>query len=215
MEFSRLGSAKGTEDEAAKERIKTVRDQCKKRLEKLSALFSDTSAGLLEDMETVYPAIRGLFALVRDLETAYTALKRRRGVLDFSDLEHLTARLLVGEDGTPTDLARRWGERYEEVMVDEYQDTNAVQNALFTALTDGGRNLFMVGDVKQSIYRFRLADPTIFLRKYQSFHPVEEGGEGPHRVPELPLPTSGAGGGQLPFSGGDERDLRRDGLRRR
>ncbi len=182
VEFSRLGSAKGTEDEAAKERIKTVRDQCKKRLEKLSALFSDTSAGLLEDMETVYPAIRGLFALVRDLETAYTALKRRRGVLDFSDLEHLTARLLVGEDGTPTDLARRWGERYEEVMVDEYQDTNAVQNALFTALTDGGRNLFMVGDVKQSIYRFRLADPTIFLRKYQSFHPVEEGGEGPHRV---------------------------------
>ncbi len=181
IEFVKLNSARGTEDEAAKERIKAVRDQCKRRMEKLSALFIDTSAGLIEDMEAVYPAIRGLFALVRDLETAYTAIKRRRGVLDFSDLEHLTARLLVGEDGAPTQLARRWGERYEEVMVDEYQDTNAVQNALFNALTDGGKNLFMVGDVKQSIYRFRLADPTIFLRKYQTFRPVGEG-EGPHRV---------------------------------
>ncbi len=181
VEFSRLGPARGVEDEAAQERIKTVRDQCKKRMEKLATLFIDVSSGLIEDMEAVYPAIRGLFALVRDLETAYTAIKRRRGILDFSDLEHLTARLLVGEDGAPSELAHRWGERYEEVMVDEYQDTNAVQNALFTALTDGGKNLFMVGDVKQSIYRFRLADPTIFLHKYLSFRPVGEG-KGPHRV---------------------------------
>ena len=183
VEFPRLGAARNVEDEGAQERIKTLRDQCKKRMEKLSALFADTSGGLLEDMAAVYPAIRGLFALVRDFESAYAALKRKRGVLDFSDLEHLAAKLLVGEDGSPTDLARRWGSRYEEVMVDEYQDTNAVQNALFDALTDGGRNLFMVGDVKQSIYRFRLADPTIFLKKYLSYAPAARAGEGePRRV---------------------------------
>ncbi len=181
--FPRLGSSKNTEDPEAQERIKTLRDQCKKRLERLTSLFADTSAGLLEDMGQVYPAIRGLFALVRDFEVAYTALKRRRGLLDFSDLEHLAAGLLIEEGGAPTEVARRWSGRYEEVMVDEYQDTNAVQNALFTALTGGGRNLFMVGDVKQSIYRFRLADPTIFLKKYLSFQPAETAGEGePRRV---------------------------------
>ena len=153
VDFPRLGAARNVEDGAAQERIKFLRNQCKKRLGKLAELFSDGSAGLLEDMEAVYPAIRGLFDLVRDFEVAYTALKRKRGLLDFSDLEHLSAKLLVGEDGQPTGVAHRWAQRYEEVMVDEYQDTNAVQNALFSALTDGGKNLFMVGDVKQSIDR--------------------------------------------------------------
>ena len=72
-------------------------------------------------------------------------------------------RLLVDKTGEPTELARQWGSRYIEIMVDEYQDTNQVQNSIFNALSQEGRNLFMVGDVKQSIYRFRLADPTIFL----------------------------------------------------
>ena len=137
--FPRVGSSRGCGDPAALERIKTLRDQCKKRMGKLAELFADDSAGLLEDMRAVYPAVRGLFALVRDFEAAYAAEKSRRGLLDFSDLEHMAARLLSGGDGAPTALARRWGERYDEVMVDEYQDTNAVQNAIFTALTDGGK----------------------------------------------------------------------------
>ena len=183
VEFPRVGSSKNCEDPLALERIKLLRDQCKKRMKKLSDLFQDNSQGLLEDMRAVYPAIRGLFALVRDFEAAYTAEKARRSLLDFSDLEHLAARLLTGEKGEPTELARRWGERFDEVMVDEYQDTNAVQNAIFTALTDGGKNLFMVGDVKQSIYRFRLADPTIFLSKYRSYKLWTEAEEGePRRV---------------------------------
>ena len=183
VEFPRLGSSRGCGDPAALERIKTLREQCKKRMGKLGELFLDDSAGLLEDMRAVCPAIRGLFALVRDFEDAYAAEKSRRGLLDFSDLEHMAARLLSGGDGAPTELARRWGERYDEVMVDEYQDTNAVQNAIFTALTGGGKNLFMVGDVKQSIYRFRLADPTIFLAKYRAYKPWNEAEEGePRRV---------------------------------
>ena len=182
VEFPRLGPARNCEDEQAKERIKLLWDTCKKRMKKMGELFQDDSAGLLEDMRAVYPAIRGLFALVRDFEKAYTAEKRRRSWLDFSDLEHLTAQLLA-EGDVPTELAKRWGERFDEVMVDEYQDTNAVQNAIFTALTEEKHNLFMVGDVKQSIYRFRLADPTIFLAKYKSFQPRETAGEGePRRI---------------------------------
>ena len=181
--FPRAGSSRNCQDPAALERVKALRDGCKKRMEKLSSLFQDTSQGLLEDMRAVYPAIRGLFSLVRDFDAAYAAEKGRRGMLDFADLEHMAAKLLVGEDGQPTQLAARWGERYDEVMVDEYQDTNAVQNAIFTALTAGGQNLFMVGDVKQSIYRFRLADPTIFLSKYRTYKPWEEAEEGePRRV---------------------------------
>ena len=172
-----------TECPEAAERVKSVRSRCKKRLEKLAEGFSDDSAGLLSDMAAVYPAVRGLFALVKDFEAAYAAEKERRGVLDFSDLEHMAVRLLVGEDGGPTPLAKQWSARYDEIMVDEYQDTNAVQNAIFSAISQDGKNLFMVGDVKQSIYRFRLADPTIFLEKYRTFTPYETAEEGePRRI---------------------------------
>lgn len=152
------------------EQVKELRNRCKKRMEKLAEGFVDSGADLLSDLRAVFPAVRGLFALVRDFEAAYTAEKKRRGVLDFSDLEHLAVRLLVGEQG-PTELADDLSGRYDEIMVDEYQDTNEVQNAVFSALSRGGKNLFLVGDVKQSIYRFRLADPTIFLEKYRTFLP--------------------------------------------
>ena len=169
------------DDPAAVERVKAIRTACKKRLEKLEDWFADSGDDLLADLRTVYPAMRGLFALVRDFEEAYAAEKARRGLVDFSDLEHMAVRLLVGEDGQPTELARQWSTRYDEIMVDEYQDTNEVQNAIFSALSKDGTNLFMVGDVKQSIYRFRLADPTIFLGKYRSFKPYTEAGEGEER----------------------------------
>jgi len=178
--FQRLGSVRGgCDDSAAQERVKAIRDKCKKRMDKIKELFQDSSDILLEDIRTVYPAVRGLFALVEDFSVAYTAEKSRRSLLDFFDLEHLTVNLLVGEDGAPTALAHRWSERYTEIMVDEFQDTNEVQNVIFTALSAGGRNLYLVGDVKQSIYRFRLADPTIFLSKYKAFKPYTEavGGE--------------------------------------
>ena len=86
-----------------------------------------------------------------------------------ADLEHLTAQLLTNEDGSPTALARETGARFYEIMVDEYQDVNSVQDEIFRALSRDGNNLFMVGDVKQSIYRFRLADPLIFTDKYEKY----------------------------------------------
>ncbi len=179
--FPTVGRKKMVDDPAAVERVKAIRTACKKRLEKLEDWFADSGDDLLADLRTVYPAMRGLFALVRDFEEAYAAEKARRGLVDFSDLEHMAVRLLVGGDGQPTELARQWSTRYDEIMVDEYQDTNEVQNAIFSALSKDGTNLFMVGDVKQSIYRFRLADPTIFLGKYRSFKPYTEAGEGEER----------------------------------
>ena len=165
----------------AAEQVKAIRSTCKKRMEKLGEWFEDCGADLLEDLRAVHPAVRGLFALVKDFEGAYAAEKARRGMVDFADLEHMAVRLLVGEDGAPTELARQWSARYDEIMVDEYQDTNEVQNAIFTALSREGRNLFLVGDVKQSIYRFRLADPTIFLGKYRAFADYTRAAEGEER----------------------------------
>ncbi|WP_454941736.1 helicase-exonuclease AddAB subunit AddA, partial [Evtepia sp.] len=179
--FPRLKGARGVEDPGAQEQIKALRDGCKKAVEGLLAPFQNPSAALLEDMALVYPAMMGLIDLVEDFAQSYAAEKKKRNLLDFSDLEHGAVRLLVGEDGSPTDLARQWGGQYAEIMVDEYQDTNQVQNAIFRALSQEGKNLFLVGDVKQSIYRFRLADPTIFLEKYRTFAPYTQAGEGEAR----------------------------------
>ena len=181
VSFPRLKSAKGVEDSGAQEQIKSLRAQCKKAVEDLNKQFTDDSADLLGDMTLIYPAMRGLIDLVEDFSAAYGAEKRRRSLVDFSDLEHLTVQLLMDSSGAPTDLAHQWGSQYVEIMVDEYQDTNQVQNTIFQALSDEGRNLFMVGDVKQSIYRFRLADPTIFLKKYRTFLPWTQAAEGQDR----------------------------------
>ncbi len=179
--FPPAGRKKIVDCPDAAEEVKRLRTACKKRMDKLSGWFEDSGADLLEDLRAVHPAVRGLFALVKDFEAAYTAEKARRGMVDFADLEHMAVGLLVGEDGAPTELARQWSARYDEIMVDEYQDTNEVQNAIFTALSRDGTNLFLVGDVKQSIYRFRLADPTIFLGKYRAWPDYTGAAEGEPR----------------------------------
>ncbi|MCF0122999.1 MAG: helicase-exonuclease AddAB subunit AddA [Ruminiclostridium sp.] len=175
VSFPRLKSARGVENPDLQEQIKAIWDRCKKEIKKL---FHSPSQSLLDDLALVRPAMHGLISLVEDFSEAYSQEKRRKSMLDFGDLEHFAVRLLVDERGEPTELARQWRGQYAEIMVDEYQDTNQVQNVIFRALSDEGRNLFMVGDVKQSIYRFRLADPTIFLQKYRDFalwHEAEEG----------------------------------------
>ena len=182
VEFPKLKSARGVQDTAAQEQIKSIRARCKKAAEGLAASLSGTSAELLTDLALVVPAMEGLIDLVEDFSTAYAEEKRKRALLDFSDLEHCAVRLLTEPDGSPTEVARTWGGQYAEIMVDEYQDTNKVQNAIFDALSDRGRNLFMVGDVKQSIYRFRLADPTIFLEKFRAFVPWTRAAEGEPRT---------------------------------
>ena len=153
------------------ESFKDIRKRCKSAMEKCAAVFECSSEELFSDMAAVSPAVTALLDLVMDFDRAYLAEKRRRGLVDFSDLEHLTLRLLRdGKTGELTGLAHDIAARYKEIMVDEYQDVNAVQELIIGAVIKG--NMFMVGDVKQSIYRFRLADPSIFLSKYKSFGDV-------------------------------------------
>lgn len=169
VQFGRFPTGKQT-DTGRNEELKAVRDACKDALKKKEKLFGRDSASHLRDFALCAQAQRGLILLVRRFGKEYTLQKKKRRILDFSDLEHRALDLLLGKDRTsPTATAREVGRRYREVMVDEYQDSNAVQDAIFSSLTDERHNCFLVGDVKQSIYQFRLADPSIFLKKYNTF----------------------------------------------
>uniref|UniRef100_UPI0040255716 UvrD-helicase domain-containing protein n=1 Tax=Faecalibacterium sp. TaxID=1971605 RepID=UPI0040255716 len=128
------------------------------------------------DRRAAEPRLRALFAAVRDFDARFSAKKRDRKLLEFSDFEHQALRLLRDPDGTPTALCGVIRQNYAAVMVDEYQDTNALQDALYRCLTSpAGDDLFLVGDLKQSIYRFRQADPSIFREKLDSW-PALPGG---------------------------------------
>ncbi len=164
------------------EDVKARRTRCKAELEKVAKLFWDSSERALRDMRAVAPAMSALLKLVLAFDRRYGAVKRRRGVIDFSDQEHMALRLLVDQgSGEPTGTAREVSRRFREIMVDEYQDVNEIQERIFSAISREGRNIFTVGDVKQSIYRFRLADPTIFLRKYRRFPDAENAEDGEPR----------------------------------
>lgn len=182
IDFGTLRFKKDFTDEDLKDRIKVVRDGCKAGLKKALRPFADSSQQVLKDLESTEASVRGMVRLVRVFEKEYDLLKRRRRILDFSDLEHRTLDLLLGSRrSAPTAIAREIGMRYREVMVDEYQDSNAVQDAIYGALTAEKQNCFMVGDVKQSIYQFRLADPGIFLKKYDTYKPAAEAALGEDR----------------------------------
>ncbi len=170
IDYGRLTFPRKCSDPELAEKFKAVRNACKKGLEKKLRSFQDMSFQVIADMRVTASATRGMISLVEKFTVAYDKLKKSRRVLDFSDLEHKTLDLLIGKKrGGSTALAKEIGSRFREVMVDEYQDSNAVQDAIFSALTECRQNCFMVGDVKQSIYQFRLADPTIFLSKYNSY----------------------------------------------
>ena len=174
VSFPKFKMLKNSPNEELSEHIREVRKLCKASTDKYLKILSDSSDKLLSDMKACAPALRALIELTLKFDKAYSDAKRRRAEVDFADLEHLTAQLLTNEDGSPTPLARETAQRYREIMVDEYQDVNRVQDDIFTALSDNGNNLFMVGDVKQSIYRFRLADPLIFTGKYNRFAELGE-----------------------------------------
>ncbi|MFQ9474072.1 MAG: UvrD-helicase domain-containing protein [Oscillospiraceae bacterium] len=165
----------------AVERVKALRDGAKEQLTRLGERFDGDSGQLLADLAEARPAVRGLMDLVARFQEAYQREKARRGCWTSPTWSTLRCGCCWTRRPGGPPLAASWSARFAEVMVDEYQDTNQVQNAIFTAVSDGGRTLFQVGDVKQSIYRFRLADPTIFLDKYRRFRDGEEAGAGEPR----------------------------------
>ncbi len=181
IDYGRLTFPRKNPDPDLTEQVKAARNACKKGLEKKLHSFSDPSEQVLGDLEQAGAGARGLVSLVRQFDQDYRQVKRSRRCLDFSDLEHRTLDLLLGKSRTsPTAAASEVGRRFREILVDEYQDSNAVQDAIFSALTREKQNCFLVGDVKQSIYQFRLADPGIFLEKYTAFAPAGQAvpGEG-------------------------------------
>ncbi len=174
IDYGRLTFPQNCTDPDLADKIKQVRNLCKKGLEAKLHDFTDLSERLLDDLQESAAATRGLIALVRAFTREYDRLKRSRRTMDYGDLEQKMLDLLLGKNRDHvTSVAQEIGERFREVMVDEYQDTNEVQDAIFGALTGKRNNCFMVGDVKQSIYQFRLADPDIFIEKYSTFAPAE------------------------------------------
>ena len=170
--FPRLAAVKDSDGGEMKARMKGLWDNCKETVKGFAELFAASSDEAVEDLRTMAPAMLALIDLTADFSRRYNEEKRRRNAADFSDQEHEAIRLLVAENGEPTELATLVSTRYREIMVDEYQDTNEVQNRIFDAISCKGENLFTVGDVKQSIYRFRLADPRIFLQHYNTWPPL-------------------------------------------
>ena len=164
------------------EQVKARRDLLKETLKRLQEkVFICTEEEFRQDRRTAAPLIRALARAEREFNRRFYAAKLEEKMLEFSDVEQLALRLLQNEDGSPTPLATQISERFYEVMVDEYQDTNALQDTLYHCLAKpDGSNLFFVGDLKQSIYRFRQADPTIFQQKLDTF--VEYGIPGDQKL---------------------------------
>ena len=163
-------------DEELAKRAKALRDAVKKIVNTLKeSYFTRTPARLLDEIRLMAPTMHTLIDLVIEFGRRFEQVKIDRGIVDFSDLEHYALRILSNEqDGklVPSDIAVDYKNRFSEVLVDEYQDVNMLQETIIQLVKRGGEedgNLFMVGDVKQSIYRFRLAEPMLFLGKYNRF----------------------------------------------
>ncbi len=181
VSFPRLTTPKGRKEDPLVVSMKRTWEGGKSALKPLLAWLNVSGEEAVEDLRAIAPAMLALLDLTAEFSRAFRAEKLRLNAADFSDQEHLALALLARPDGSPTELGEQVSARYVEILVDEYQDTNEVQNAIFRAVSKEGKNLFTVGDVKQSIYRFRLADPTIFLAKYAAFKPRDEAEAGEDR----------------------------------
>lgn len=177
VSFGRLKACpRGQYDPGLAEQARASRDGAKKDLKALQeAFFCRSLEEQEEDLRRLAPPVQALVQLVQDFQESYREAKQKKGLLDFSDLEHYALNILRGPGSTPGKLvpspaALDYRRLFREVMVDEYQDINPVQEAILQLVSRGeGGRLFMVGDVKQSIYRFRLAEPGLFLEKYREY----------------------------------------------
>lgn len=175
--FGRLPSKKDDSvDPALRAMAQQLRNEVKKQMEKLKEDFLLRSPEqALAQMQRACPMVEELVSLVLTYGRMLTQKKREANIIDFGDMEHLALQiLLTKEDGeiVPTKAAKEYRECFDEILIDEYQDSNLVQEYLLTAVSgeqDGRNNRFMVGDVKQSIYKFRLARPELFMEKYHTY----------------------------------------------
>ncbi len=152
-----------------KDAAKDIWDSAKDSWKSMGSSLLGDSTSLLRDIGQTQAPMQALVQLTRELDEEYMRRKRRAQSYDFADLEHLCIQILCDDANGATELAKSVSQRFAEVMVDEYQDVNQIQETIFLRVSDEGKHLFMVGDVKQSIYRFRMAEPGIFNSKYAAF----------------------------------------------
>ncbi len=185
--FNRLPIIKKTEgDQHKKELAKSFRDEIKKKIDDIKdKYFSRHIDVQLKQIHELKPLCQKLIGLVNQFIVMFKQAKLENGILDFNDLEHYALQILKDKDHqnelVPSSVAKVYQEKFTEVLVDEYQDTNYVQESILRLITRGtgaSGNLFMVGDVKQSIYRFRLAEPQLFITKYNHFEKEQNSNTG-------------------------------------
>jgi len=143
------------------------------------SIFIYTSAEVLADLKDMYEVLNLLQAIILKFNENYKKAKLERNIIDFNDIEHLALKILIkDEDGkyVPSEIAKKYQDKFEEIAIDEYQDSNMVQEYILTSISKGN-NIFMVGDVKQSIYKFRQAMPELFLNKYKTYKLKKEKSE--------------------------------------
>lgn len=186
LQFGRLSRCGRDVDKVVQEQVKTMRDNVKDLLKKIKEkVFTANSRDIIDDLQKLYPVVRCLSDLVLEFGEKYKTKKKEKSLLDFSDLEHFCLEILTQDSANsaestsadlntivPSEAALAYRERYEEILVDEYQDSNLVQEVILNIISrkDTDKpNVFMVGDVKQSIYRFRQARPELFLEKYNMY----------------------------------------------
>ncbi len=175
VSFGRLPALrKFAGDVAKKERVQKMRNEVKASVKKITEqFFFQSPAQTMEDLAKSRPAADMLIEVTLAFMQAFAQKKREKNMLDFNDLEHFALKILVdGKTHEPTRTAKELRRNYEEIMIDEYQDSNNVQETILRAVSkeaEGGHNIFMVGDVKQSIYRFRMARPELFMEKYGTY----------------------------------------------
>lgn len=175
IKYDRLASSRGFEGDPDKlELVKSLREQAKDVVKKLCRQYFFCSPEMMiEQLERTEPMLEEVVRLTKQFADEFAAAKRRKNLVDFHDVEHFALQILVDEE---TEKAKKTAEEFrdtfEEIMIDEYQDSNEVQETLLRSISReerGENNIFMVGDVKQSIYRFRLARPELFMKKYDSY----------------------------------------------
>lgn len=175
IKYDRLASSRGFEGDPDKlELVKSLREQAKDVVKKIcKQYFFCSPEMMIEQLERTEPMLEEVVRLTKQFADEFAAAKRRKNLVDFHDVEHFALQILVDEE---TEKAKKTAEEFrdtfEEIMIDEYQDSNEVQEPLLRSISReerGENNIFMVGDVKQSIYRFRLARPELFMKKYDSY----------------------------------------------
>ena len=153
----------------AKDDAKATRDIVKANLKKVTEkilIFNSKEAN--EDINDMYEVLKKLGNIIIEFDQKFEKRKKDKNIVDFSDVEHFALQILLNKDSTPSEIAKKYQQKYEEIAIDEYQDSNLVQEYILNSISRGN-NIFMVGDVKQSIYKFRQARPDLFLEKYKTY----------------------------------------------